>query len=345
MVSGKPPRIRNQIIELVRKRARDGIFQKDLQELLGISKSYCSEQLAYLSEVSHIIAKRKEGGLVKVYHLEFYPGMLKGVARIGMLRSSEYIPSIATFNEVLGKAGFKVFFRFYDGTRELIRDFNMETLEFMLAPTQALIMSGLVEDNLMIFSGLASGGSGIISHQSGRPAVLSTELSSMISLASENMLQKLPGEIESYDNPNAAMNDYLAGKCSMIAIWEPYFSQIVELPGNSVLIRYTEVMGEFPCCSAAVNRNCYDALKKSVEIWISDYAKLRVPEDRRLPSFREAVQKVSEATGVGPAVVEASMAGYDFAQNRISLGKLREFGINLSARQRERLFLPDVLSD
>lgn len=344
MVLGKPPRVKNLIIDLLVKKGKDGIYQKDLQELLGISKSYCSEQLAHLSEVDRVIARRKEGGLVKVYHLDFYPGLISGVLRVGMLKSSEYVPAIAVFEGVLTRAGFKMLYRFYDGTRELFQDFNKNTLELMLAPTQAVIMSGMVEENLLVLTGLASGGSGIISQKAGKSAILSTELSSMISLASETMLEKLPKNIESYDNPNSALLDFKAGKCNMIAIWEPYFSQLLEIPGNNAAFHYRDAFGDFPCCSAAINLNCFDVNRKNIEAWVSEYTQLMNLDGPNNFRLKEAEEKVAKATGIGLDVVEKSLLNYNFSNNRISLEKLKKMGINLSSRQSERLFFPGVLS-
>ena len=345
MASGKPSRVRSQIIDLLVKIGKDGIYQKDLQEILGISKSYCSEQLAHLSEVARVIARRKEGGLVKVYHLDFYPGLISGVLRIGMLRSSEYAPAMAVFDEVLDKAGFKILYRFYDGTRELFQDFNMNTLDLMLAPTKAVIMSGMVEDNLLVLSGLASGGSGIISQRAGKSAILSTELSSMISLASETMLEKLPDHIESYDNPNSALRDFKSGKYNMIAIWEPYFSKLLEIPGNNVAFRYEDTLGDFPCCIAAVNRNCYGVNRKNIEAWASEYTNLMNIGGTKNVRLKESVKKIAEVTGINREIVEKSLLSYDFSKNSISLEKLKKMGINLSARQSERLFFPGVLTN
>ncbi len=344
MVLGKPPRVKNLIIDLLVKKGKDGIYQKDLQELLGISKSYCSEQLAHLSEVDRVIARRKEGGLVKVYHLDFYPGLISGVLRVGMLKSSEYVPAIAVFEGVLTRAGFKMLYRFYDGTRELFQDFNKNTLELMLAPTQAVIMSGMVEENLLVLTGLASGGSGIISQKAGKSAILSTELSSMISLASETMLEKLPKNIESYDNPNSALLDFKAGKCNMIAIWEPYFSQLLEIPGNNAAFHYRDAFGDFPCCSAAINLNCFDVNRKNIEAWVSEYTQLMNLDGPNNFRLKEAEEKVAKATGIGLDVVEKSLLNYNFSNNRISLEKLKKMGINLSSRQSERLFFPGVLT-
>lgn len=345
MVSGKPPTIRDKLLALIEKSGRNGIYQRDLQKALGISKSYCSEQLAYLSGHENIIAKRKEGGLVKIYHLEYFPGIIDHVIRVGMLRSSEYVPAIAKFDEVFGSAGHRIFYRFYNGTRGLFQDFNSKTLEFILAPTQALIMSGIMEDNLAILSGLASGGSGIISQKIGRRAILSTELSSMISLASESMAHELPGEIESYEDPKAALSDYLAGKCEMIAIWEPYFSYLLEKPGNTIIIGYREVLGDFPCCSAAVSQQYYQIMKKRVDSWVAEYRKMKGPIDFNLPRFEEAIRRVAEGTGMERSLVETSLETYDFNHNSISSDKLVKLGIKLSARQKERLFSPEVLSE
>ena len=344
MALGKPTRVRSQIIDLLVKRGKEGIYQKDLQGLLGISKSYCSEQLALLSEVDRVIARRKEGGLVKVYHLDFYPGLISGVLRVGMLKSSEYAPAIAVFEDVLAKAEFKMLYRFYDGTRELFQDFNKNTLELMLAPTQAVIMSGMVEENLLVLTGLASGGSGIISQKTGKEAILSTELSSMISLASETMLEKLPKDIESYDNPNSALLDFKAGKCNTIAIWEPYFSQLLEIPGNNVAFHYRDAFGDYPCCSAAVNMNCFSVNRKNIEAWVSEYTRLMKLDGTKNIRLKEAEERVAKATGIRLDVVEKSLLNYNFSNNKISLEKLKKMGINLSLRQSERLFFPGVLT-
>lgn len=337
--------MRDKILEAVLMASRDGIYQRDLQQLLGISKSYCSEQLAYLSDEVNLVSKRLEGGLYKIYHIEYFPGQVNGVVRIGLLKSSEYIPAIVAFSKLYSSIGTKLFYRFYDGTKELYRDFNSSTLEFILAPTQATILTGLMSDTLVIIAGLASGGSGILSHTSGREAILSTELSSMISLASENAGVDLPEEIVSYDDPVKAVEDYISGKFSMIAIWEPYFSFLKEKPGNAVVLDYHDVLGDFPCCCVAVNREYYSLKKDLCESWASEYFRTARDVAPNSDGFREAVEMVSEGTGMKLEIVEKSLGTYEFTHNRIGLGELKRLGINLSSRQVEELFLPIALRE
>ncbi len=344
-MSGKSLTVREQILNLVRSNARTGIYQRDIQKTLGISKSYCSEQLTYLSRVSQKIAKRKEGGLTKIYEIEYFPGILKGVLRIGMLKSSEYIPSIATFHTIFGSERYRIFVRFYNSTRQLIQDFNMGTLEIMLAPTKSIIMSGIMGENLKVISGLASGGSGIISHDEGREAILSTELSSMISLASDSTHNYLPEDIESYDEPTSAVSAYISGECNKIAIWEPYFSDIIKMPGNSILLKYNDIMGDFPCCCAAVNINFYEIAGNEIRQWNSDYRRLTTVYDIDIRELNNAIILISDATGIEKSVVEKSLENYSFNSNTISMMLLKKMGVGLSERQKKNIFLPDVLVD
>lgn len=341
----RKPRIREEIVEAVLGAGRSGIYQKDLQKALGISKSYCSEQLSYLSDVTHTIARKLEGGLFRVYHIEYYPGPVRGVVRVGMLRSSEYVPAIMAFRRVFERPGSSLIFRFYNGTMELFQDFGSGTLEFMLAPTQATVLNVLISNNLKIMIGLGTGGSGIISQHAGKPAVLSTELSSMISLASEHSGIDLPGEIISYDDPLSAVEDYSSGKYSFIAIWEPYFTYLVEKSGNTVILEYSSVMGDMPCCCASVNKHFYDSEKAAVAEWAREYSDsgMSINEGSRL--FVEAVELIASATGISSSVVRKSLGQYNFGHTRISIEKLRKAGINLSSRQVESLFLPDALAE
>ncbi len=344
-MTGKPLTIRKQILNLVKNKARDGIYQRDLQEKLKISKSYCSEQLTYLSRDTHEIAKRKEGGLTKIYDIEYYPGIQEGIVRIGMLKSSEYIPSIAAFNRVFNPERYRIIARFYDSTRQLIQDFNIGTLEIMLAPTKAIVNSGIMEENLKVISGLASGGSGVISHNKGRQAILSTEMSSMISLASDSAPHDLPKDIESYENPKSAVSDYISGKCNMIAIWEPYFTYLLMKPGNSVALEYKDTMNDFPCCCAAVSDRFYEGAKTEIEHWRMEYSKMEDYKGKDSPELFNAVKLISETTGIGKSVVENSLKNYNFHSTVVSLNLLKKIGIGLSERQKKSIFLPGVLME
>lgn len=167
----------------------------------------------------------------------------------------------------------------------------------------------------------------------------------MISLASESMGHEFPVEIESFDNPREALNDFITGKCRMIAIWEPYYSHILQQPGNSVAVEYRDVMGDFPCCCAAVSKRFFELWKRLIGRWIVEYRKMAGLKDFTSIKFRKAIRIVSEGTGIHEALVEKSLMNYDFSSNHIGLEKLKKMSINLSARQKERLFLADTLVD
>ncbi len=336
--------IYGKALDLVSRARSRGMKQKDLENFLGISKSYCSEIISKM--VSDGVVKRvsQKGMGATVYLLEFYPGKLDGVTRVGLLKSSEYIPVMSFLMQYAESVRSRVNFRFYDSTIEVLGDLRSGALEFVLAPTNSLILSALLTIDLKIFSGISSGGSGIIFEKEWKKnALLSTEVSSMISLSLRAEGSDVPDEIETFSNPEDGSHRFLNGKYRAIAIWEPYFSILKDEVKPERVVSYTEVLDGFPCCSIATTKTFWTENRGQFEIEIPKFLNNEVTGFENSEYLQKAIGIVSENLDINRDLIEKSLHSYNFSDKKIHRELLAQMGISLSRRQEEEIFESGVL--
>ncbi len=344
MLAGKKGGARKRALQIIRDSGSRGIGQKDLEKALGISKSYCSEVVAGLNSDGLIVKAGRKGIGSTIYILEFYPGKLEGIFRAGLLKSSEYIPSMAFLMDSAASIGSRVVFRFYDSTMELIGDLKAGSLEFALAPTNALILSALLSSDLKIHSGLSSGGSGIIySKEWRKDALLSTEVSTMISMSIHAPDSETPEEIETFSDPEKGLAKFVDEKYRAIAIWEPYLSAFRKDFSPEKVVKYESIMDRFPCCSLVTTRPFWLRNGESFGQRMQDFLDGTVTGFENGGSIDKAVEIVSEALKMKPELIRESMGSYDFLSRKISRKMLASLGISLSMRQEKQIFASGLI--
>lgn len=344
MLEEKSRNVRQRALDIIRDSGAAGIGQKELEKALGISKSYCSEVLSSLNEEKLIKKTDKKGSASTIYLYENYPGRLEGTLRTGLLKSSEYIPTMAFLMEYASSENSKMLFRFYNSTMELIDDLRRGALEFALAPTNALILSALLTTDLKICSGVSSGGSGIIiSGNWDKDAILSTEVSSMISMSLHAPEEGLPEEIETFSDPEKGISKFVEEKYRAIAIWEPYLSIFREKFKPERIVDYESIMDRFPCCSLATTRSFWMRYGEDFGESIAEFMKGNTTGFENIELIRKSINIISEKLNVKPEIVERSMGSYDFTSRKISRGMLAGLGISLSKRQESQIFTSGLL--
>ena len=340
MPGKKERNLAGEVMKLISGSGAQGILQKEIESSLGISKSYCSETVTRLEKQGRIIRKRDRGRSVTVYSVDFYPGEVQGVIRVGLLKSSEYIPMIALLTEFSKRDGTRLILRFYKRTHELMSDLRTRNLEFAMAPTSSLILTAILDGGIMILIGLASGGSGVIGQsKAGNNAILSTEVSSMISMSLKSSAPDEFGHIEPYDDPRDGVKRFLEEGFAKIAIWEPYFSELLNNPSCRIYASYGEIMNGFPCCSLATSRIYFDEHKDRITELVERYTSLDMKNLKTGSSYSKAVAGLARATRFKKEDIEKSLSSYDFSKIHIKRQMLAGFGISLSQRQEDEIFV------
>lgn len=344
MVEEKNSSIRKRALKLIRDSGVAGIGQKDLEKALGISKSYCSEVVSSLGEEKLIKKTDRKGSASTIYLFENYPGKLEGIFRAGLLKSSEYIPTMAFLMDYASSENSEMLFKFYNSTMELIGDLRAGALEFALAPTNALILSALLTTDLKICSGISSGGSGIVfSENWDKDALLSTEVSSMISMSLHAEDEHMPEEIETFSDPDKGLSKFLEEKYRAIAIWEPYLTIFRGKYTPERIVDYESIMDRFPCCSLATTRSFWLRYQKAFGKYVSEFMNGNTTGLENHELIRKALNIISEKLKLKPDLISKSMDSYDFTSRKISREMLAGLGISLSKRQEDQIFASGLL--
>ncbi len=342
-----PPRqnkVRQQIIRILKKAGSEGIPQKEMELNLGISKSYCSELLSEL-ERSGLIIRDREAGLNKhIYYVQHYPAPLHGLIRVGLLRSSEYVLLISSIIEVFKESPVQINFRFYNSTFKITEDLVNGSLDMIAAPTATLLLSAVTRNNIRVLSGVASGGSGILKNKNqGNDSILTTETSSMASMVRQVLLRKEADSIEPFDDPRKAVKKFLTEKFSMLAIWEPFYSDLLRIETVTPILEYDDFFRDFPCCSLAANSKFLETNMGIMQRLLTDYSNNNAMGDPASSSAKQSVRLIASATGISIDRVSESLKNYDFSTKKIKKSVLLDFGITLTTRQIQKIFLDSVL--
>lgn len=333
-------------LSVIRKEGRYGIQQKEVEVALGISKSYCSEIISTLERTGSVRRVEGHGNSVVVYSIEYFPGQLDDALRIGLLKSSEYIPILTLFLSICASRELRPLVRFYNGTRELLNDLRFHSIDFCLAPTLSLVQSAALGGEIKVLTGLASGGSGVVEKNgTEKLEILSTEASSMVSMAPWGAGKESLSGIRSYENPVDGLRKFRGGMCGRIAIWEPYFSKLLSEPTNHPLLRYEDVLDNFPCCSIATSGDFYRKNQELTQSFSSEYVKLDLRSLKRMPDFSKALGILARVTKLTKGFIEKTLDSYNFKSTLIRRSSLSRLGISLSLRQEKEIFLPGCLSE
>ncbi len=329
----------NKSLDLIIRAGASGLKQKELESMLGISKSYCSEIISRM--VSEGLVKRVtiKGVGATVYLKDLYPGRLAGILRTGLLKSSEYVPAMSFLMQYASTIGVDISFRFYDSTVKLLEDLRLAALEIALAPTNSLILSALLGMDIRICSGLSSGGSGIIFEKNWeKDALLSTEVSSMITMSLRANSEIVPSKIESFSDPGTGSSRFKTEKYRAIAIWEPYFSLLKGEISPEVVIDYSDALDGFPCCSLATTREFW---AENWKLFHDDIPKFMTDDITGLEErdyVKKAIGILSDNLGIRPDIISGSLDSYNFSNKKINRDHLTKMGISLSKRQEDQIF-------
>lgn len=250
--------LQNKISELISNSGSDGILQSDLERKLGCSKSRVSEITKNLLLNGSIIRRRVSGRSYAVWAMEKYPGYIKGVIRIGMLPSTEYLVHLIMLREFANDISHRMITALYDNSALLLDDLSLGKIDVGFAPlTSFLLRSG--QPKFKIISEVASGGSSICENErAGGNLILTSEYSSMAVMTGQFVKSHPDVESRMMLSPRQAVEDFSNAKFRYMSIWEPYLTQLRKNGFDKVVLSYEESMDDSTCCALGISKQYMD---------------------------------------------------------------------------------------
>ena len=183
--------------------------------------------------------------------------------------------------------------------------------DIALAPFYSQIIYSIVTRKIKLLSSIASGGSSIFSRGSGESGVLGTSDTSTMIILSRYFRESLGNDVDIYEDPNEAINAFESGKFTYLTIWEPYCSILRHRGTYREILKYSQVLGENPCCVSSCRADSSHQAKMLYREIADDYAKL-ILQGINHSRVREATDMLASETGVGPEVILESLKNYSF---------------------------------
>lgn len=282
-------RAEEKIIFLLENAKEKGELQGEIARKLNLSKSTVSESLSILEEQRVIVRAEVSPKSYRVWLAKYFPQPVEGILRIGILKASEYVRVVS--------AGEKVgaIFRVYRNGIEATKDLVHGIVDLVASPFITQAFFGVLMKNIKIFRAVAMDGSGV-AYSSGKGFGCS-ELSTMERILRKFM--KVKGIEDRIRFFNSA-EDMLLELPNMkgIAIWEPYLSMISEN-----VEYFDSVLGDFVCCSLAVNNEFVEKNEELFENFLNEYDKSK-PKD--------GVESLAKITGFSKDLIAKSLSSYNF---------------------------------
>ncbi|MBE8538965.1 DUF7343 domain-containing protein [Geoglobus acetivorans] len=269
------------VVEILKGRKFDGALQTELVEITGASKSRISEILTKLEKEGRIVRKKETGKNYRVWLREYSESRIK----VGILRATEYVKLISA-----GDYEFIV----YSNALELTRDLALGRIEFAASPIITQVMLGITMKSFKIAGIVAENGSGVVFGDKTNGVFATTEMSAM-----EMNLRAIRNRLGVREFKYCDSAECLVSSLESVngsAIWEPYFT-IAERHK----IPFSEMAGDFPCCSLAVNLSFLKESEEDVEMFIRN--------TRKVVSNYE---KASRVLGFDEDVVKKTVKSYKF---------------------------------
>lgn len=247
-------RTESAITNLLQSRMEMGVWQSELESMFGFSKSNISETVKSM-ESRGLVVRRKEGNVLnRAWLTEYFPGNLEGVLRIGILRSSEYLPALMIIERICMERKIKPMVRTFKSSVKMLECLSLGSLELAMAPAMTQIIYASIRIDIRFLSSIATGGSSIYENTKSESNLCSGSEISTMALMTRKFLERLP-EVTyvTYENAEDGISDFLGGKSRYIAVWEPYCSYLENQEGIRKIYDYSELLGNHPCCILSYN--------------------------------------------------------------------------------------------
>ena len=319
-------RAEERILDLLRKVKWNGILQSEISRILDLSKSTVSEILSDFEARKAVVRKKISARSYRVWLSEYLPAPAPGILRLGILKSSEYA--------YLVKAAFEngVLVTVFNDPIDLTRALSQGRVDLAASPLLTQLMMGVLMKNFRIVRIVAKNGSGVVFSNSKNGIFGTTEMSTM----DRNLRKFLSARefrIHYFNSPESMIKSLKEGEIEGLAIWEPYLT-ILEEEGFEVR-RFDETIGEFICCSVALNK---ESLRLNANEMV-DF--LRVYDEGCGGELKgKEINLIARKIGFDRELFEKSMASYIFCPKICGdeiEDYLKDSGINLSRESLEAI--------
>ncbi len=274
--------LEKRILGVLEERKFEGILQSELVKVLNASKSRVSEVLKELEDRGIVVRKKEAGKNLRIWLSRYSKDRIK----VGILRASEYARLISS-----GDFSFIV----YGNAIDLTRDLALGRIEFGASPLITQVMFGIMMKNIRVLGVVAENGSGVVFGDERNGVFATTEMSAMEMNLRATRERLGVSSFRYCDGPECLINSL--ADVEGVAIWEPYFTT-----ADREKIPFSEIVGDFPCCTLAVNMNFMEE---------NESAASQILKGMR--SSRIDAEKVAGVLGFDERVIRESVKSYRFA--------------------------------
>lgn len=281
-----------KIKEVLERYGEEGILQSEIPALTGLSKSTVSETLSMLEEEKEVVRKKVSGKSYRVWLVKYFPEPVKGVARVGILRASEY-PRVVRASKKLN-----THLRVYGSSIELTKDLVHGIVDIAASPFITQAFFGILMKNITIVRKVAMNGAGLVFSDIESDYWGCSEFSTMErNLRKYFELKGMKGKVRYFRNPESMIKSL--GELKAIAIWEPYFTMLEKRKEL-----FSEQLGDYLCCTLAVNNTFAEQNSDLLENFLKEFDRAKVG--------KKDGEVLAELIGFPSNVVVKSFENYDF---------------------------------
>lgn len=293
------------ITRFLMRRGSRGALQSEIHEVTGFSKSTVSYFLSKL-EAEGKITRRRESNLGYRVWLKGFESSGK-LIKVGIVRATEY-PFIFELSSKLENEGFSVYVRAYDNGIALMSDLVSCRVDAGFSPLITQLMFYAVSQGCfkIVPMGVSGGGSIMLRANVNLSDVKragSTMASTMDACLRAYLRDQGMDDVDViyFNSPVSMMEALDRGDVQMLSIWEPY-SSILRAKGHERVAKFTDYLGDFPCCLLAVKPidNIYDSIIDATREVLSR------------SNYSAEVAKLSNMLNVDRKLVERSIREYVF---------------------------------
>lgn len=318
--------LRSDLISELERRKWDGILQSEVYPLLGFSRSHVSETLSDLESEGTVMRRREGKSAFRLWLRSYFPGYVPGHIRVGILRSSEYIPFLSSLKRTADSSGSSLEILPFDNALDLISHLHHFVIDIALAPTFTHVLFSLTSRREKIVCSVATGGSAVVYSGRSNDDVLASSESSTMSLISRKIIEEEGLRFRFFEEPGSARDCFLEGDYRYLTIWEPYLSDLSSRAGMHVVEGAGSNTFTDPCCSAGVSESFLAGDGELVRRIGQDYSDILL--DLNDVSMDFGLSSISEVTGYTEKYLKKTLSSYHFS-NRLDIEKLGLYMINV----------------
>jgi predicted transcriptional regulator len=308
-----------KIVKLLDEVGEKGILQSEIPRILNLSKSTVSEILSSLETEEKIIRKSVSARSYRVWKVEYFPTPHPNLLRLGILKSSEYAYLIIAALEK------RAIIKIFNDPIDLTKALSQGKIDMAASPILTQVIMGILMKNFRIVRIIAKNGSGIVFSDCHNGIFGTTEMSTM-DRNLRKFLSMYHGKVHYFNSPENMIKSLKEREIEGLAIWEPYLSMLKE---QGFKVKYfKDIVGEFICCSLAVNIDSLSINGDRIREFLAYYDKICNKKLRK-----KDYNVLAEILKFNSNLIEKSVKSYSFCPksdvNEIKF-YIRDSGIDLS---------------